>query len=40
MMLIVYKLLKLAVITAVFLTIFDLISYGEVTWFSRWFSLN
>lgn len=34
-MFIVYKLIKLALITAVFLTIFDLISYGEVTWYSR-----
>ena len=34
-MFIVYKLIKLALITAVFLSIFDLISYGEVNWYSR-----
>jgi hypothetical protein len=39
MMLIAYKLVKLALITAVFLTIFDLVAYGEITWFSRWFGL-
>ncbi|KII75413.1 membrane protein [Vibrio renipiscarius] len=34
-MFIVIRLIKLAVITAIFLTIFDLVSYGEITWINR-----
>ncbi|MCY9803401.1 hypothetical protein ACRZ5S_18520 [Vibrio scophthalmi] len=38
-MFIVQRLIKLALITAVFLTIFDLIAYGEVTWVYRLFDM-
>lgn len=38
-MFIVKRLIKLAIITSVFLTIFDLISYGEVTWVYRLFGI-
>ncbi len=34
-MLIVKKLVKLVVITAIFFTIFDLIAYGEINWYLR-----
>lgn len=34
-MFIVKRLVKLAIITSVFLTIFDLIAYGQVTWVYR-----
>jgi hypothetical protein len=36
-MFILIRLLKLAVISAVFFTIYDLIAFGEITWFSRFF---
>ncbi len=39
MMLIAIKLLKLAVICAVFFSIYDLIEFGEITWFTRFFGL-
>ncbi len=38
-MFIVQRLIKLAVITAVFLTIYDLIQFGEVTWIYRLFGI-
>ncbi|KGY07040.1 membrane protein [Vibrio caribbeanicus] len=34
-MFIVYRLIKLAVICAVFFTLYDLIAFGEITWVSR-----
>lgn len=34
-MFIVYRLLKLAVICALFYTIYDLIAFGEITWVTR-----
>ncbi|KGY13160.1 membrane protein [Vibrio tubiashii] len=34
-MLILYRLLKLAIICAVFFTIYDVIEFGEITWFER-----
>lgn len=34
-MFIVYRLLKLAAICAIFFTIYDLIAFGEITWLSR-----
>lgn len=34
-MFIVQRLVKLAIICVIFFTIFDLIAYGEVTWFYR-----
>ncbi len=37
-MAIIYKLLKLAVICAVFFTVFDWIAYGEVLWIDRFLS--
>ena len=39
MMLIAIRLVKLAVICAVFFTIYDLIAFGEVTWINRFFNL-
>ncbi len=39
MMLIAIRLVKLAVICAVFFTIYDLIASGEVTWINRFFNL-
>ncbi|EGU36381.1 hypothetical protein VII00023_01840 [Vibrio ichthyoenteri ATCC 700023] len=39
-MFIVKRLIKLAIITAIFLTIFDLISYGQVTWVYRLFGIS
>ncbi|GAL18202.1 hypothetical protein JCM19235_6755 [Vibrio maritimus] len=36
-MFILIRLLKLAVISAVFFTIYDLIAFGEITWVSRFF---
>ncbi|MFV8452887.1 hypothetical protein ACNO65_22930 [Vibrio campbellii] len=39
MMLIAIRLVKLAVICAVFFTIYDLIAFGEVTWTNRFFNL-
>lgn len=38
-MLIAIKLIKLAVICAIFFTIYDLIAFGEITWFTRFFGL-
>ncbi|AGU98440.1 membrane protein [Vibrio campbellii ATCC BAA-1116] len=38
-MLIAIRLVKLAVICAVFFTIYDLIVFGEVTWINRFFNL-
>ncbi|UUM32104.1 hypothetical protein [Vibrio japonicus] len=37
-MFIVYRLLKLAAICAVFFSIYDLIAFGEITWVSRFLS--
>lgn len=34
-MFIVYRLLKLALICALFFTIYDLIAFGEITWVAR-----
>ncbi|EGA65489.1 hypothetical protein VIBR0546_14425 [Vibrio brasiliensis LMG 20546] len=34
-MFVVYRLLKLAVISAIFFTIYDLIAFGEITWVGR-----
>ncbi|WP_295893454.1 hypothetical protein [uncultured Vibrio sp.] len=34
-MFIVYRLLKLAVICAIFFTVYDFIEFGEITWVSR-----
>ncbi|GAA5645790.1 MULTISPECIES: hypothetical protein [Vibrio] len=34
-MLIVKRLIKLAIICVVFFTLFDLLSYGEITWHLR-----
>lgn len=34
-MFIVYRLVKLAIICVIFFTIYDLIAYGEITWFYR-----
>ncbi|WP_257145702.1 hypothetical protein [Vibrio sp. ES.051] len=34
-MFIVQRLVKLAIICLIFFTIFDLISYGEITWVQR-----
>lgn len=39
MILIAIRLVKLAVICAVFFTIYDLIAFGEVTWINRFFNL-
>ncbi|KLN65141.1 MULTISPECIES: hypothetical protein [Vibrio] len=34
-MFILYRLLKLAIICAVFFTIYDFIAFGEITWLER-----
>lgn len=34
-MFIVYRLVKLALICALFFTIYDLIAFGEITWVAR-----
>gem|GEM_PF-1677152 len=34
-MFILYRLLKLAIICAVFFTIYDFIAFGEITWIER-----
>ncbi|WP_281251946.1 hypothetical protein [Vibrio salilacus] len=34
-MFIVYRLIKLAIICALFFTIYDLIAFGEITWVER-----
>lgn len=34
-MFILYRLIKLAIICAVFFTIYDLIAFGEITWLAR-----
>lgn len=34
-MFILYRLLKLAIICAVFFTIYDFIEFGEITWIER-----
>jgi len=34
-MFIVYRLIKLALICALFFTVYDVIAFGEITWVSR-----